>query len=61
MGGDLLVSLVQRADINVESVDIGGSELSSGDSALEEQVNLGKGSTGDFGKTEVAVDDAAEA
>lgn len=45
----------------VKDIDLGGSELSSADTLLEQNAQLGKGSAIGLGQAEVGVDDAEEA
>jgi hypothetical protein len=45
----------------VEDIDLGSSELASADTLLEQNTQLGKGTTIGLGEAEVGVDDAQEA
>lgn len=45
----------------VEDIDLGGSKLSSADTLLEQNAQLGKGSAVGLGQAEVGIDDAEEA
>lgn len=45
----------------VEDINLGSSELASADTLLEQDTQLGKGTTIGLGEAEVGVDDAEEA
>lgn len=45
----------------VEDIDLGRSEVASADTLLEQNTQLGKGTTIGLGEAEVGVDDAEEA
>jgi hypothetical protein len=58
-----LAQLIEDVIIDrlVEYIDLGGSELSSADTLLEQNTQLGKGSAIGLGQAEVGIDDAEEA
>lgn len=58
-----LAQLIENVIVDrlVKDIDLGGSELSSADTLLEQNAQLGKGSAIGLGQAEVGVDDAEEA